>query len=136
MTSDNQRANIRADLERGDEALRAAQLLLTHGMFADCVSRAYYGMLYHARAMLLTEGLEPRTHGGVAHFLHLNFVRAGAFPPDQARSFSRLQADREDADYESGAVFTAEAATDVLEQAQSFSKACRDLVENRGFGCA
>jgi hypothetical protein len=65
LTSDNRRVHVAAELERGAQAAKAAQELLRLGLLNDAVSRAYYAALHFARALLLTEGVEPKTHGGV-----------------------------------------------------------------------
>ncbi|MBI3927240.1 MAG: HEPN domain-containing protein [Armatimonadetes bacterium] len=129
MTGENRAANIELERERWEAALRSAGLLHEAGEHADSVSRAYYAMLHAATAVLLTEGLEARTHSGVAHLLNLHFVRSGRFPPEQARRLTRLQAEREAADYDRAAVFTREASEDTLTQAGEFCSACRKVLE-------
>ena len=60
MTEDNKRANIAAEVKRGEESLESAQILLSAGKHSDAVSRAYYGAFHFARALLLTLAQEPR----------------------------------------------------------------------------
>lgn len=69
MTEDNQRRAIRDEVERADQALRAADALLGLGLFADAVSRAYYGAFHLLRALLLSRGVEPKTHAGAIHLV-------------------------------------------------------------------
>lgn len=65
MTADQRRAAVAAEVARGKEALEAAEILLAAGKYADAISRAYYAAYHHARALLVTVGEEPRTHGGL-----------------------------------------------------------------------
>ena len=44
---------IRAELSRGDEARRAAAVLLREGLHRDAMSRAYYAALHYARPFSL-----------------------------------------------------------------------------------
>lgn len=120
MTEENRRQNIGLEVERGSQALQAARVLLEQGLLADAVSRAYYAMLHHARTLLLTEGLEARTHAGVAHLLHLHFVRTGRLDSSLARYLTQHQAEREEADYDSAVVFTADDARASVERAEAF----------------
>lgn len=106
MTGDNKRANITAELARGDESLRAANVLLDAGLLHDAESRLYYAAYHAAVAILLTEGLEPRSHTGVANLLGLHFVKTGRLDPDDARLFARLQKYRVEADYSVAFVLT------------------------------
>ena len=62
MTAENKHHNIREELVRSDSALGSAELLIVGGFFADAVSRLYYYILYHVRALLLTKGFEPNSH--------------------------------------------------------------------------
>jgi hypothetical protein len=98
LTDPNRRAHVAAELRRSEEALRAARSLLDLGLYADAVSRAYYAALHAAQALLLTEGVEPRTHRGVSGMLGLHFVVPGRIAPDRAKDLSRLEQFREEAD--------------------------------------
>ncbi len=60
MTEDQTRRSIAAEVARGDDALKSADLLLGAGQLADAVSRAYYAALHYGRALLLTFGEESR----------------------------------------------------------------------------
>ncbi len=90
MTDDNQRKNVAAEVARAEESRRAAALLLAAGLTADSISRAYYAAFHYARAVLLSESAEPRTHGGVDRLLQRDFVRTGRFNADIAKLFARL----------------------------------------------
>jgi uncharacterized protein (UPF0332 family) len=77
VTEDNRKENIRAELDRAAEAIAAATLLYENGYISDAVSRLYYFVLYNIRALLLSKGLEPRSHEGALRLLGLHFVREG-----------------------------------------------------------
>lgn len=57
-----------------------------------------------------------------------HFVKPGALTPELGRLLSRLQRDREDADYVAGAVFTAAEAQEIIAGAASFLAAAEQLV--------
>ena len=123
MTRDNRKKNIASELKRGDHALTSARLLLAAGEHADAVSRAYYAAFHYARALLLTSGEEPRTHGGVDRLVQRDFVSTGKLDPDVALRFSRLQKYRQDADYAAEYVFTGKATAGEVESAEIFTDA-------------
>jgi uncharacterized protein (UPF0332 family) len=133
MTNENRRANIAIEVGRGDESMRSAELLLAEKMFADAVSRAYYGAFHYARALLLMLGEEPVTHAGVERLLHRDVVRSGILDPDIARQFGRLQKMRLDADYTSEFVFTATGASEDVAAARQFVEASRQILQVRGW---
>jgi uncharacterized protein (UPF0332 family) len=124
------RQRVRAFWDKSAERLRAARLLFEQGFYEEAISVAYYATLWAARALLLTEGAEPRTHEGVRTMLGLYFIRTGKLPNEVGRLFTRRLDDRMSADYSADAFLTSEDAEDALHQAESFIKAVRPLVEN------
>lgn len=130
MTSENRRVHIEAELARGREALRAAEALLAAGLLNDAVSRAYYAALHHALALLLTEGVEPRTHAGTSQMLGLHFVMTGKLSPERAKDLSRLEQFRGEADYNRFFVFTEPSAADEVQVARRFCASVAELLES------
>lgn len=57
-----------------------------------------------------------------------HFVKTGRLAPELARLLSRMQRDREDADYDTGAVFTDAMAGQSIADAERFSAAVRRLL--------
>jgi uncharacterized protein (UPF0332 family) len=133
LTGDNRRKNIAVEAKRGDESLEAARLLLAAALYADAVSRAYYGAFHYARALLLTVGEEPETHGGVHKLLHRDLVRDGVLDPNVAQLFSRLQRFRLDADYAAEVVFTASGAAEEVRAADTFVLEARAILKRGGW---
>ncbi len=130
MTNENRKAHVDAEVERARECLRAAEALLSLRLWSDCVSRAYYAALHYAMALLLSEGIEPKTHAGVGAMLGLHFVRAGKLDSEAARELSRLEQFRGEADYNRFFVFTERSATEELAVARTFcERAAAYLVE-------
>ena len=79
MNEENKRENIREEIDRANEAIRAANLLFENGFVKDAISKLYYSLLYSVRGLLLTEGLEPKSHEGTLRLFGLHFVKPGAF---------------------------------------------------------
>ena len=128
MTGDNKASNIREEVIRGEECLRAAEHLLEGGFFNDSVSRAYYAAFHWARAVLLTRGLEPRSHRGVIQLLGLHFVKEGQLGEDAAASLAQLETYRELSDCHTSAVFTEQQARAEINRARAFKAACAPLL--------
>jgi uncharacterized protein (UPF0332 family) len=133
MTSDQKRANIAAELTRGESSLRSAELLLAGGQYADAVSRAYYAAFHHARALILTLGAEAKTHTGVERLLQRDFVHGGALSPEVASLLSKLMTFRQNADYMAEYVFTETMAHEQVEGARTFVSATRVCLETGGW---
>ena len=128
MTADNIRANVAAELSRANESLRAAELLVGAGLLHDAESRLYYAIYHGAIALLLTEGLEPRSHAGTSALLGQHFVRTGRLSPDDARLFARIQKYRLEADYGRDFVLTTEALGEDLAACTGFLDRVRAII--------
>lgn len=123
------RQRVRTFWDKGEERLRAARLLYQQGFYEEAVSAAYYATLWAARALLLTEGAEPRTHEGVRTMLGLYFIRPGRLPQEVGRLFTRRLDDRMSADYSDASFLSQEDAEEAIGQAERFLEALHPLVE-------
>jgi uncharacterized protein (UPF0332 family) len=128
VTNENKRANISAELTRCDESLRAARVLIETGLLHDAESRLYYAAYHAAVALLLTHGLEPRSHTGVANLMGLHFVKTGRLDAGDARLLARLQKYRVEADYSRDFVVTREALEEDLAACRGFVDRVRALI--------
>jgi uncharacterized protein (UPF0332 family) len=99
VSPDNRRANAAAELASARDALRVAEAALAIGIRRDAMSRLYYAVFHAARAWLLLEGAEPKTHGGVLRMVGELLVRAAKLTPRDQALLTRLQAYRQASDY-------------------------------------
>ena len=90
MMEENKKKNILEEMQRAGKAMEAANLLFNNGLLNDAISRLYYFVLYKIRALLLTKGLEPRSHEGTLRLFGLHFVKEGIFDPKSSHIFSKL----------------------------------------------
>src|SRR5690606_37297691 len=110
----------------------AADALLKLGLFNDAVSRAYYAAYHHIVALLLTEGLEARTHSGVGALLGQHFIVTHRVDPEVARSLSRMQQFRGEADDNRFFVFTAVSAAEERQIAAGLCETVQGWLEAEG----
>jgi uncharacterized protein (UPF0332 family) len=115
-------------MRRGNEALAAALHLVAGSFYSDAISRAYYAAFHWACALLLTKGLEARSHRGTIQLLTLHFVKDGALAAEAAAQLGHLETFRELGDYTSAAKFTKADAEDAILRAEQFIAACRPLL--------
>jgi uncharacterized protein len=133
MTDANRRANVAAEVARGEEALESAVLLLSAGKYADAVARAYYAIHHLARALLLTRDVEVRSHEALRSQFGLHLVRAGLVDPRFGKLLAQVQRFRELADYESTFVFTREHAEEEVAATREFVATARALLIREGY---
>ena len=95
---------------------------------SDAISRLYYFVLYNVRALLLSKGLEPRSHDGALRLLGLYFVREGLMDKRAAQVFSKLMKFREEADYNPISMFTKEDFVAFKEEAGIFAASVKSYL--------
>lgn len=133
MTQENRHRNIELEVEKGEASFKAAELCLQAALWDDAVSRAYYAALHYAEALLLTEGLEARSHHGVHDLLYLHFVRPGRAPARLSKLFAGLQKYREEADYARAFRFTEQGAREELENTREIRDFVRKALVDGGW---
>jgi uncharacterized protein (UPF0332 family) len=133
VTKENRKINLRIELSRADEALRAAEALLGLELHADSVSRTYYAVFHFVRALLMSRGVEAKTHSGLIHLFNTELVRSGAFPSSHNRLLGGLQRARELADYDAAVKFSADDARAEITDAKAFAATARDFLKREGW---
>ena len=99
MTEDPRHQAVHLEMQKSRRAREAAERNATAGDYDTASNRLYYAALHATKAVLLTQGLEPKTHRGVKQLLVLHFVTAGALPDWIEPALSRLETERDLADY-------------------------------------
>ena len=130
MSPERRREAIGSELERGDEARRAAEVLSREGLLRDALSRAYYAALHYARALLLMKDEEPMTHEGVLRRVSFHFVRTGLMTVEEGKILGRLHRLREEADYGVDRTYLPSEVGKELEDLDRFRKAVDRVLAN------
>jgi uncharacterized protein (UPF0332 family) len=86
-------------IERAKETYRDAVLLLEKGSLNSCINRLYYSVFYASIALLLTRGLEVKSHNGVKRKIG-NLVVEGIIKKENAKIFGVLSDFRNKGDYD------------------------------------
>jgi len=133
MTDNNKKENIFEEIERAKKAREAAQILFEKGLVMDAISRLYYCLLYHIRALLLSEGLEVRSHDGALRLFSLYFVKRGIFLPEDSHVFSRLMKYREEADYDPSSVFTDEDFQYLFQETETLTRKIKIFLKSKSY---
>jgi len=133
LTAADSLDEIRANWQRAQESVKAAQLLLDSGLPDIAASRAYYAAFYAACALLLSEGKEFSKHTAVQAAIHKDFVRTGLLSQEDGRVYGWLFELRGIGDYGETAHVLELEAREATEAARQFVEACCQVLYNRGF---
>jgi len=133
MKDENIKINIQEELERAKEALKSADILFENDLIKDAMSRLYYFTLHYIKALLLTKGLEPKSHEGTLRLLSLHFIKEGILEPNVAHIFSKLMKYREEADYNPSYIFTKEDFYKFRKEAEILANIIRNYLMSKGY---
>lgn len=133
MTEENKQHNIAIEVAKAESRLVDANTLLGKGSFDSAVSMSYFAAFHYARALILMEGLEAKSHSGVVHLVNQHFVLCGRLSPEAAQILGQLQTGREHAEYDVAAVFTEAIATKALERARRFVEQASQILKDGGY---
>jgi len=128
MTNENRRANALGELAAARDALKAADGLVAMSLRRDAASRAYYAVFHAARALLLLEGLEAKTHGGVHRLVAEQLVRTGKLDAKVNVLLARLQGVRHQSDHAYTFDIDEEDAAALVADARAFVEKAATLV--------
>ena len=118
---ENTRALVGIRVEKSQEDLQSAQVLLEHGLFRAAVNRAYYAVFHLASAALLTVGEERSKHSGVQSAFGQFMVKPGHIEVEHYDTLKFARKLREESDYRDDLVtLTAEETAALLENARQF----------------
>ncbi|HAW49641.1 TPA: hypothetical protein DCX16_01620 [bacterium] len=115
-------------IQKANESLNSAILLVNEGYNDPSVSRAYYAMFYAAEAILLTKGLKFSSHRGVISQFGEHFVKTGIFPKELGEKLSKAYERRLNGDYEFAFIFSEEEAKEIIEWAKNFVGNVKDYL--------
>ncbi len=116
-------------LNRADEALLEAKLLLDNGFANGAAGKAYYASFYAVSALLTTKNLFSKTHKGIRVLFSKHFIESGIIPRSFATSFANLYRCRQEGDYSDYIETDIEAATVLLSDAQDIVNFIRTFVQ-------
>ncbi|MGE0495710.1 MAG: HEPN domain-containing protein [Vulcanimicrobiota bacterium] len=133
MTEANRRRNLALALEKARQELADGRTLLAAGSYSGAVGHAYYCGFHSARALLLSQEEEPRTHSGLLTRLSLLFIRPGLLAPEVGNHLAVLQAQRQRATYDAAAVFTQAMAEEALNTAENVVEAAEGWLGSQGW---
>jgi uncharacterized protein (UPF0332 family) len=112
-------------LEKAEQAIAAAQQLLSGGSNEFAAGRAYYAMFYVAEALLNEKGLRFRKHGGVHGAFGEHFAKTGALESKYHQWLLAAFEERITADYEVGESIATGKVETMIQQARELLQRAR-----------
>jgi len=107
-------------MQKAQQSLDAAQLLIQQSFYDFAVSRAYYAMFYAVEALLADLGQSYSSHGAVIAAFGREFAKTGKLPVELHRQLIDAQDARNIGDYGMRESLTADQVTQIYNSARGF----------------
>ena len=120
LTEEQRRDIVRYRMENARKMLEEVKSHRSNGFYNTAVNRMYYACYYAATAMLISMGIEVKSHDGVRLNLGRHIVLEGRLSPELGRFYSRLFSKRSTGDYDDFINHTLTTVDDLLPQACLF----------------
>jgi uncharacterized protein (UPF0332 family) len=86
-------------LQKSEEALQAAKIMLDKQMLSFAMNRVYYSLYYAVQAMLAHQGVAFAKHGQVKGYFNREFIKTEKLPKDIGRFYNKAFEYRQKFDY-------------------------------------
>ena len=120
MTEEEKQALVKYRLERANESMKAAHLLLDNKLFIPAMNRIYYSMFYSVQALLVLDEKAFSKHGQVKAYFNKEFIKSGIFPKEFGKLFNAVFEYRQKFDYVDLLIPEEELISDYIAEAQRF----------------
>ena len=107
-------------MAKAHSSLAAAEKLLEESLFAESISRSYYAMLYTAKALLLSNGINVSKHSAVIAAFGREYAKTGKVDPKYHKALIEGFEWREKSDYDVYWIADQRIAERCLQEAKEF----------------
>ena len=110
-------------LEKAENCLNDAKLLLKNESYMAAANRAYYAIFHSARAILALDGEDRKRHSGVISYFQKHYIKTQIFEKRYSYILQNAFEIRQEADYEDFYVLSKEDVSQQIFNAEEFLKA-------------
>lgn len=115
-------------LNRADESLEEALILLERDHINTFVNRLYYACFYAVTALLLSKGLSSSKHSGVRALFHQNIVKNGFLNREMGKFYDKVFDTRQKGDYADLVYFDKKEVGSWFGEAKKFISSIKNII--------
>lgn len=86
-------------LQKAEETMEVAELLIENKKWNSSVNRLYYACYYAVSALLIHDGISAKTHAGVKTQFFLHYIKSGKISEASGKLYADLFDWRQKGDY-------------------------------------
>ena len=129
MKPSERKEYVKYRLEKSEETLEVAQLLVENKKWNSAINRLYYSAFYAVSGLLVQSEIITKTHSGVKTQFFLNFVKTGKIELRLGKVYSDLFDWRQKGDYGDFFDFTEEDVNSILRPTKELVEAVKEIIE-------
>jgi len=119
---------VRYRLNKGQEAILEAEVLLETRHWNTSINRSYYACFYVVSSLLLLKDVKPKTHTGTRTMFHQHLIQGGILTDMEADVYDMLFDSRQEGDYIDFVDFDTDQAYSMLQAATVFVHKISNLI--------
>jgi uncharacterized protein (UPF0332 family) len=131
MTPEDLKALVSYRMEKSEEAIKAAEIMLINGMLTFCINRVYYSMFYAVQALLAIEGVAFSKHGQVKGYFNRKLIKTGILPKELGQLYNKAFEYRQKFDYVDFAVPDRQMVAEYIEKSKEFYKDIKKYLKSK-----
>ncbi len=124
---------IKYRLEKAEETLFAAKVLIENRLWNSVINRLYYACFYAINALLVSNNISAKTHNGVKTQFFLNFIKTGLIDKKYSLLYSDLFDWRQKGDYNDFFDFKEEDVLPLFEPCNELINTIKTLIRRQTF---
>ncbi len=121
---------VRYRLNKGQEAILEAEVLLETRHWNTSINRSYYACFYVVSSLLLLKDVKSKTHTGTRTMFHQHLIQAGILTDVDADVYDMLFDSRQEGDYIDFVEFDTAQAYSMLQAATALVGKMGNLITN------
>jgi uncharacterized protein (UPF0332 family) len=131
MKSKDIDALISYRMERSNESIRAAEIMLENGMLIISMNRVYYSMFYAVQALLVLHKVSFSKHGQVKGYFNRELIKTGILSVDMGKLYNKVFEYRQKFDYVDFASPDCDMVYEYIEKAKEFHFTIKDYIQTQ-----
>lgn len=128
LSSDERQAIVIFRLQKAEATLEEAKGNMQMQYWAVVANRVYYAAYYAVSALLIYNGFDAQTHGGIIRLFGLHFISKGIISRESGRLYSKLFELRQTGDYDDVYMLSKEDVDNLIEPTQNLINEVRVLM--------
>ncbi len=131
MSLENKQIISKLRLEKAEECLTDAKLLLERESYRSAANRSYYAVFHAMRAVLALDGYDSQKHSGIISEFRRLYIKTGIFESSMSACIRDLFDLRTESDYNDFFVASKADISEQVNHAEYFVAQIKKYLDNR-----